>query len=487
MQLMPKLLRGLLILALLGLAAPVALAQGPSGTWASGIACINLDGSQDAIITLYFYPEGSSAAATSFTDTILVGGSKNYFSTNISGLPSGFLGSATISSNVEIACNLNTQTTGDGSSGNPYRMSTIRGFTTGDQTMYAPQVMKTLAGVWNSYISVQNTTGSSVSITITYRDRFGNVISAATETATILANSNKVFYQGSNANLPGGFIGSATIQSANSLQLIVASAAFYNSASSPSTAQFQTYAAFSSGASKLFVPRAVRRFSGYNTGMSIQNIGPDISGTITAVFTFAGNTYTVTRTDLLSGVSWVIYLPDVPELNPVDSLPMNQRFGSAVITAPGGSEIVAIVNEDNRGNPSDNNGGAVPVERIGQGDTYNAVPEGPGITNSVFFPQVTKNAGGVFSGGFQVANTTATPTTCTLTYGTSGVVENSVALAGNGSIARYLPAVGGLPASYNSSVTVQCGQPVIGIANLSVNLGSGRVGDSSMQGNGVNR
>ncbi len=65
--------------------------------------------------------------------------------------------------------------------------------------------------------------------------------------------------------------------------------------------------------------------------------------------------------------------------------------------------------------------------------------------------------------------------------------ETAVPLAANGSIARYGPSVTNLPDGFNSAVTVVCSQDVVGIANLAVNAGSGRYGDSFTQGNGLNQ
>jgi hypothetical protein len=235
------------------------------------------------------------------------------------------------------------------------------------------------------------------------------------------------------------------------------------------------------------VPRAVRRYFGYNSGLSIQNIGGAPVNAITVTLTFNGTPYTFVRsTPLAAGAAWAVYLPNVAELNPVDGLSMSNRFGGGVITADPGSNIVAIVNEDNRGAAADNNGAAVPAERIGQGSTYNAVASGS-PSNDVFFAQIARHAGGVFSGGFQILNVTGNATTCTLTYGNSGVVESNVPLAANASIARFAPSVAGLPDGYNSSVTASCGQNVVGIANMAVNVNSGKLGDSLLTGNGLNQ
>jgi len=345
--------------------------------------------------------------------------------------------------------------------------------------MYAPQVMKNLAG-WNSYIAVQNTDTSDASVTVTYKDAAGNAVTGATETVTIPAQSTHIFYQDSNTGLPDNFIGAATISADNGTSKLAVVVNFYNDGSMSSKAQLHSYNGFASGANKLYVPRVVRNFYGYNSGLSIQNIGTS-NTTVKITFNFAGNSYTYTSGTIAPGAALALYAPNMSELSGVDSLPQSQRFGSAVVEVQSGGPIVAIVNEDNRG------GAGVPVERAGQGSTYNAIPAGT-ETTTVFFAQIARNAGGIFSGGFQVANTTNTDGTCNISYaGASAANETGVTLPANGSIARYGPNVTNLPDGFNGAVTVTCDVSIVGISNLAVNPGSGRYGDSFTQGNGLNQ
>ena len=472
------------IFALLLALVPAAAAGAPPGNWVSGIACQNLSDTDPASITLYFYQEGSSTAALTYPDPnpIPANGSRNYFTPSTPpGVPEGFLGSVVVASDTPLACNVNTQTTSAGTSTDPYRIGTSAGFsdTQTSSTMYAPQVMRNLAGTWSSYIAVQNTSSSDASVEVTYKSRTGVAVPAATESATIKAQSNHIFYQTDNAGLPEGFIGAATISASGGAGLAV-TVNFHNSGADANTAQLHSYNGFASGAQTLFVPRIVRSFYGYNGGLSIQNVGASAT-TVQITFNFSGNQYVYNSPSIASGAALALYAPDIPALNPVDSLTVSQRFGSAVIEAAAGGSIVAIVNEDNRG------GVGVPAERVGQGSSYNAIADGS-QTSTVFFAQVTRKAGGVFSGGFQVSNTTGTPGTCTISYaGQAGATENNVNLPANGSIARFAPNVAGLPDGFNAAVTVDCTQPVVSIANLAVEPGSGKFGDSFTQSNGLNR
>jgi len=471
------------VLALVLALAPAASAQGPTGTWVSGIACQNLDNVNDATITLHFYQELSGTSSLDYNDTILAGGSKNYYTPNIVGLPAPFLGSVVIESSTPLACNVNTQTTGNGTPTSPFRIGTSAGFADAETglTMYAPQVMKLLAGTWSSYVAVQNATASNVDVTVNYVDSAGNPVPAAQETVTIPGYSNNVFYQEANANLPNGFIGAATITGTGNIAVVTN---LYNAGTTSSNSQLLSYDGFAAGNTTLLVPRFVRRFYGYNSGMSIQNIGT-LTTTVTIDFVFAGTTYTYNSPVIQPGAALALYSTNITELVPVDALNMTQRFGSATITSSG-QPIIAIVNEDNRGLAGDNNGDPVPVERISQGITYNAFLNGA-QTDTVFFAQIVSGAGGIFSGGFQVVNTTGTAATCTATFNAQAGLTYGFALGANGSASVYAPNVPGINPGYNGSVTVVCDQPIVGISNLADIVGSGLVGDSFTCGNGLNR
>lgn len=465
----------------------VAYAQGPAGSYASGIACANL-GASPANISLSFY-NGDGTVALSYTDptAIPVGGSRNYFTpSSPAGIPSGFLGSAVVSSDQQLACTVNTQAVGAGlgTVSNPARVDTSAGVTS-DKTssvLFAPQVIKALGG-FNSYVSVQNSENTAQVVYVSYVDRNGVAYPAARESFTIPAQSSHVFYQTQNANLPAGFLGGATITSTGKLATVVA---FYNNAANTASTQFNTYAAFPSGANKVLLPRVVRNYYGYQGGLSVQNVGSAATA-VTVTFSFAGNTYVVPNVSINPGATYSPYLPGVAQLAPVDALPVGQRTGNAVVQAAPGGSIVAIVNEDNRGTCNSAPGcGVIAPEVVGSSNTYTGFPDGV-QTTTTFFTQVTRKAGTIYSGGFQLANTTGTATTCNITYsGASAANETNVALAANGSFSRFGPNVANLPDGFNSSVKVVCGQPVVGISNLSARS-TGYFGDSFAAANGLNQ
>jgi hypothetical protein len=467
------------LVASLGILSGTAAAQGPTGSWVSGITCVNVSTS-DANLSLDFFTEGNATAVFNYTGTIVASGTQNYFTpSNPPGVPSNFVGSVVVSSSAPIVCNVNTQSTGTGTAASPYRIGTSAGVSTGAPKLYVPQVEKAYGGTWNSYIAIQNAGATDATVAITYRDRNGAAIPAANESYVIPPNTNKIVYQGSNANLPAGFLGSAVVDGGASASL-VAVVNFYNSGSNNTTAQFLSYNAFSAGAEKVLLPRVIRNYYNYNGGITIQNVGT-IPTNVTINFYMGGNTYTYTSpAQIAVGASLALYLPNVAALNPVDALAVNFRFGFAEVTAETGASIVAIVNEDNRG------GAGQPVERAGQGATYNGALAGQ-ETTKIMFPQIPKNKSG-FSGGFIIANTTNTAGTCNITFsGVPAANLTGVALAAKGSISRFMPNIANLPDGFNGGVSAECTVAVVGIANLSINTGTGKLGDSFTQSNGLNQ
>lgn len=454
------------VVALVAMALPfAAYAQGPSGTYASGISCVNL-GSSQATYNITFYDD-TGAQSGQLSGTISAGGNVQYFTPNVSEIPSGFLGSAVVSSDQPVACSVNTQT----SSGTT-RVGTSNGVSSDDTgtTLYATQVLNDLGG-FTSYVAVQNASDSAADVTATFYDNSGS--SVHSETVNIPGNSSHVFYQ-DDGNLSAGFIGSATFEAVDGTTPLAGTVNFYNDGSSADTAQFLSYNTFTSGANTAYLPRLVKNISGvgYTSGFSCQNLGPgsvdlEMNVTFTDQSDNSTVTATLTRTGLSEGQAWAAYLGNATG-TALDGV--SRGYGSAVVTTTGGTGTVACtVNEDVR----------APFANAGQGSTYSGIPDGE-QSNTMFFPQVVALGSGSFEGGFQIANTTGTAATCDYEF-SDGTTVTGQALAANGSNSVFAP---NHVSSFNGSVTVNCDQPIVGIYNLTIFGGDG---DPFATNNGVNQ
>lgn len=344
--------------------------------------------------------------------------------------------------------------------------------------LYATQVLNN-AGGFNSYVAVQNASSDAADVRVTYFNAAGQQQGSPT-TTSVPGNASKVFYQ-DDAGLPAGFNGSATFESVNGTTPLAGAVAIYNS----NGAQLLSFNTFKQGAAKVFLPRVSKNLSGqgYTAGWACQNLGPGVANmTMQVSMLNQGNGQTVNATLTRNGVavnqSWLGYFGSTTGDAGLDAI--TRGFGSAVVTATGGN-IACTVNEDNRtggGNPALAN-------LIGQGATYGGVPDGE-QSNSMFFPQIVALGANSFRGGFQIANTTATATTCTYTF-SNGDVVNNVPLAANGSNSVFAEsALTNNKTNFNGSVRVQCGQPIVGIYNLSI-IGGAAAGDPYAANNGINQ
>ncbi|MEM3433446.1 MAG: hypothetical protein QXP27_04675 [Candidatus Methanomethyliaceae archaeon] len=451
----------LMLVLLVSARASVASAAGPTGTYATGISCVNL-GNSTANIVINFYNTSGSVVGT-INDTISVGGNVLYYTPSRSEIPNNFLGSAVVSSDQPVACSVNTQT-----STGITRVGTSNGVDaskTGTK-LFAPQILNNLQG-FSSYVAVQNAGSASVNVIARYFNSSGAQVYSTT--VSIPSNSSHVFYQ-DDGSLPSGFIGSATFESADGSTPLAGTVNFYNAGTASNNAQFHSYNTFTSGANKVYGPRVVKNLSGvgYTSGWSCQNLGPG-SATITATVSFLNQSTNTTVTAILTksglnvGQAWAVYLGSTTG-TALDAV--SKGYGSVVMESSGGS-IACIFNEDNR------------TTYAGQGSTYSGIPDGS-QTTTIFFPQIVALGSSSYQGGFQIANTTSTDTICTYAF-SNGTTVNNVPLAGNGSNSVFAPTY---VSSFNGSVTVTCGQPIVGIYNLTI---FGGAGDPFATNNGVNK
>jgi hypothetical protein len=190
-------------------------------------------------------------------------------------------------------------------------------------------------------IQIQNTTGTSTDVTVTYTPSAAGT--TCTQTKTIAGNQSATFaltaWSASDTNADNTcvngqtFVGSAQVTSNSpsvGLNAIVNQHNF-------STNKGASYGAFSSAnaTNKVVMPLIMDRNFGYFTGFNIQNVG---TSTTNVSCTFANSSATVPSTAVAPGQA----LTSVQQ-NAISS----GYVGSATCTATGGSDnkIVAVVNE----------------------------------------------------------------------------------------------------------------------------------------------
>ncbi len=441
----------------------------PAGEWISNIYCVN-QANTPAAITLQFYDAGS--VKHSFTDTINPLKSKNYFPSDLTALGS-FSGSLVIQSDKGISCSVQNSSKATGTQGNPFMYGASGGFdqsTTGP-VMYVPQVMKNFDsgafGIYRSYIAIQNTSTSQVTVQIEYTDRAMGKITAATQEFNVQGQSNKLVYLHDNASLPNNFLGFAKISAKNGVTPLAVQSAYYNDSTSYTKAQYALFNGVPTGESKIYAPYIMRNFYDYNAGFNVVNVGTTATS-FKIEFTigrYTTNKYTYQHpTALQPGQLVAFFTPDIAVLNPVDSLPINERAGSAIITAinPGGGEnpsgkLVANINfrNDGRYAPTPNFGGAAA--------TYNAVGS-QSAGKLLYVPNIQSKVGGAqFTSGINVANLENTAGSCTYKFVDNPSVVWTQSIPANGIYSILVSNIPGLSVGYNSAAIIECNVNVITI------------------------
>lgn len=191
------------------------------------------------------------------------------------------------------------------------------GFTSGSSVAYAPVLMKKYYG-FNTALTIQNVGDTPVDVTVTYSN-------GATKTETILARASWLLYTPNEKSIPNNWLGAAKIVATggNIVALI--------NESDPNN-RAASYTGFTSGGKKSNAPIVLKRYYGYSTSVTCQNLGTE-NTTITATYS---NGVQETKSAPPGGTA-LFYQPNTPGLS-------NGFNGSAVFTAS--QDIVCVVNEN---------------------------------------------------------------------------------------------------------------------------------------------
>jgi hypothetical protein len=242
------------------------------------------------------------------------------------GLPSGFAGTATITSSQPLGAIVNE--TGPGG-----QFSSYDAVPAGSTTLNVPAALNNAYGGYYTGMGIQNTSASAGMVSVTYYDTSGT---ATAKSFNIAGNGSLGVYQGSATDGPAAGAYTAVIQSSLPLAAIVNEVA----PSSTSAKQSTSYNMFSSGAAALHLPLVENAGSDpWNTGLGIMNTG-SASTTVTVsyydVITGAavGTAQTLT---LASHAFWGLY-------QPTGGLPSGTR-ATAVVTTSSGGQVAVICNE----------------------------------------------------------------------------------------------------------------------------------------------
>jgi len=300
------------------------------GGYTTGIGLLN-EGSSPTDVTIT-YRDGSGIVIKTQTVSGLAAHAYRglYSGDTMLALPSGFAGTATITSSTSQQLGAIVNETGPGG-----QFSSYDAVPAGSTLLNVPVALNNAYGGYYTGIAIQNTSGSPGTLFVTYYDASGT---ATVKSFTIAANGSLGVYQGSATDGPSAGAYTAVIQSST-----VALAAIVNEvapADAGSAHQSTSYNTFSAGSGTINLPLVENTGSDpWNTGEGIMNTGSastavQVSYYDTATGTAIGTPQVQT---LAPHAFWGLYQPS-------GGLPSGTRATAVVTTSPGG-QVAVICNE----------------------------------------------------------------------------------------------------------------------------------------------
>lgn len=322
---------------LLGLVPTAIFAQGsglPGSGWQTGQQVQNV-GNSNANIQITAYDANGSATYSGDARTLNVGASTTYLGSHFNSMPSGFIGSAVVSSDQPALAIVN-ETNGTGAG--QYQGTSSANTST---TLSFPLAKNSLNGKSTTFY-IQNAGTTATTMTATFKDS----ASGATTTInspSVEANRTWVLILGSTA-VPSGSLGSLTVTSGNPLAGVV------NEHSDTDTTILQSTRGFGANDadSTIFAPIFKQKFNGRSTGMQVQNTS---NGTVDITMNVKysdGTTASATATGVAGGASATFFNGLIIGGNG-GTYTIADGLGSATFTATGGAALVGIVNETTTG------------------------------------------------------------------------------------------------------------------------------------------
>jgi hypothetical protein len=281
-------------------------------------------------ITVEIYEPGNpTAVATQNEDGVPANASVSFEQENLSGLVTNQTYSAKVtaveagtSNPADVAAIVNIY----GRSGANNQLYSYNPFVEGSMTAYAPVIMANYFG-YNTALVVQNMGGSEANVKVTY---------TVPGMADVVKNHSISSGAAASLYTPAQGLGSvanklmaAKVESSQPVAVIV-------NESTPTTNRAASYSGFAAGSQTVSAPIVMKRYYGYNTSVTCQNIGGGPSTNLSIAY--AGYSGTTDYSDVGDGESVLLY-------QPTDSIIPDGHIGSATITSSA-ADIVCVVNED---------------------------------------------------------------------------------------------------------------------------------------------
>jgi hypothetical protein len=441
-----------LVLVMALVLTSTALAELPGSGWWSGEQVQNVGGT-DATVQITAY--GSSGNYSGDERTVASGASTTYLPADFTDMPTGFQGSAVVSSDqpIKAIVNVTNRKIGDYGETGGLAAAQYQGVdgTQADTTVSFPLVKNDYINKTTTFY-IQNAGSSAANILATYQ------VAAGTYTKTYSIDPNQmVVVNPADAGVPDGELGALTVTSDQP----VAGAVMEHPSAGGTAEQLQSTRGFvpADYDTTIYAPIVKRGFVNRHTGIQVQNVS---DAAVDVYVTYYGSTgcsgeFSNSTTGLAAGASHTFFDDEnMPE----------GCLASAVITATG--QIAGVVNETFY--PS------VPSGQAQAQVTYSCISDGS-ATTKVAVP-LYKNKFQNKTTGLQVQNVGDAAATVDLVFtddsGTSYTLSGETIEPGAAKtyleLDNYTGSWDAQPGSGNllMGAMVTSDQPVVAIANESV-------------------
>ncbi len=373
-----------------------------------------------------FFNAAGTSIYTSSAFTISVGGSNFTYVPGIGSLAAGQY-SGVVSCDQQVAAIVNMSTANSGSASRAVDGSSV------GTTWYAPSAFNNFYNFYTNFVA-QNASSSPVDIYVNIINSAGATVATQIST-TVQPNASAAFEQTGLGGMSTNVQYSAKITSTGNIA--VEANIFGNGGSV--TNQLYSYNPFAGGATTAYAPVIFNNFYGYNTALTVQNLG--------------GSSTTVT-------VTYGTGLTQTATINPS----ANQLFYTPASGLPSGTSTTAKI--ESSGQPI--------VAKVDESNVYNRAASYTGFssgTTSVRAPSILRRFYG-YNSAVNCQNLGGSPTTMTIQYAppyNGGGNTTSGSIPPNGVAFFYQPTDSAINDGYNGSATITASQPIVCVVNQDQN------------------
>jgi hypothetical protein len=425
-----------------------AMSNGAYGGYLTTAYLENFSSTPANVRVQYFDQSGQPVGKGNSAASLPFWGTWTLRQDNADGLGAGQPGSAVVYSDQPLAVFVNEFAPGNASDATSYTAVKVPGGT--GPKLFAPAIANGAYGGYTTGIGLINIGSAATDVKITYRDTTGAAIKVQTLPA-VAPSAYQGVYSGTSgsstdANLPAGFAGTATIESTSTPAQALA--AVVNEVGPGG--QFSSSDAVPSGQTSLQAPTALNNaFGGFYTGIGIQETS-GTAGTVTVTYYDASGAATPKQFPIAAHGYLGLYQGDAIQ---------GPAPGAYTATIVSDVPVAAIVNE---------------VAPAGSGSkrqstSYNTFAGGAAAVN---LPLVASSGADGWSTGVGIMNTGSSPVTINIRYFDPATgqqipshLPNTSPLAPHAFRGVYTP--DDLPAGTRASAVVEASGPIAVICNES--------------------